>query len=61
MKFLLKKFGAENVIDCVTEVEGITVADQTVPSTFSSSPKCYGGVQLTNDEKKESVMPSTEV
>lgn len=57
VKFLLEKFGAESVIDCVTEVEGITVADQSVPSTFSSNPRRYGGVQLTKDEEKVLCLP----
>ena len=32
-------------------MEGLTVAEQSIPSTFSSSSRCYEGVQLTNDEK----------
>ena len=32
VKFLLGKFGSENVVGCVTE--GITVAEQSGPSTF---------------------------
>ena len=57
VKFLLEKFAVENVIDCVTEVEGITAADQSLPSTFSSNPRCYGGVQLTKDEEKVLCLP----
>ena len=41
----------------MTEVEGITVADQSVPSTFSSNPRRYGGVQLTKDEEKVLCLP----
>ena len=57
VKFLLEKFGSEDVIDCVTEVEGITVADQPVPSTFSSDARCYGGVELSDDEEKVLCLP----
>ena len=41
----------------MTEVEGITVTDQSVPSTFSSNARCYGGVQLTKDEEKVFYLP----
>lgn len=54
--FLSQKYGRKDV-DCVTEVKGITVADQTIPPSFSSSPQCYGGVDLTSDEKKALCLP----
>ena len=57
VNFLSEKFGSKGASDCVTEVEGITVADQPTPSTFSSSPRCYGGVQLTSDEEKVLCLP----
>lgn len=57
VNFLSRKYGQNEVVDCVTEVEGITVADQPMPSTFSSSPQCYGGIELTNDEEKALCLP----
>ncbi len=33
------------------------VADQHLPSTFSSTPRCYGGVELTGDEEKVLYLP----
>ena len=57
VNFLSEKFGLRNTCDCVTEVEGIVVADQPLPSTFSSNPRCYGGVQLTSEEEKVLCLP----
>ena len=57
VNFLSEKFGSRNACDCVTEVEGIVVVDQPLPSTFSSNPRCYGGVQLTGDEEKVLGLP----
>lgn len=41
----------------VSEVEGITVADRSIPSTFSSNPRCYGGIELTRQEEKVLCLP----
>lgn len=55
--FLLRKYGCREVMDCVTEVEGITVGDQTIPCTFSSNPQYYGGVELSGEENKTLCLP----
>lgn len=43
VEFLWQKYGARNK-NIVKEVAGITVADQQITQSFSSSPRCYGGV-----------------
>ena len=45
----------------MTEVEGITVADQQIPESFSSSHRCYGGTQLSSEEKVLSLPPKFSV
>ena len=57
VNFLSEKFGSKGEIDCVTEVEGITLANHPTPPTFSSSPRCHGGVRLTSEEEKVLCLP----
>ena len=50
--FLSNKYGRwdENRNEGTAEIEGIILEDQTVPSSFSSSPRCYGAVELAENE-----------
>jgi hypothetical protein len=53
--FLYKKY---SVTKCVPDVvRGIVIEDQHIPETFSSEPRCYGGVRLDDCEKKALELP----
>ena len=47
--FLRQKFGKRKE-QVVTKIAGITVADQLIPQNFSSSPRCYGNIEVTKNE-----------
>ena len=38
-------------------IRGITVKDQKVPDTFSTEPQCYGGVDLSAEERSALSLP----
>ena len=57
VSFLFQKYGHRERMDCMTEVQGITVGDQTIPGPFSSDTQSYGDVVLTDEEKRTLCLP----
>ena len=49
--FLWQKYGAR-AEECITEIAGVNVEDQEIPEGFTSSPRCYGDVGLSENEEK---------
>ena len=43
--------------DIPDSVRGIVVKDQQIPADFSNSPRCYGGVELNEDERAALSLP----
>ena len=55
IEFLNRKYGRRhNVPD---RVNGVIVADQAIPENFTSEPRCYGSVEVSDDEKAVLSLP----
>ena len=46
---LVRRYSSEEVAP--ENVRGIVVGDRQIPDSFSTEPRCYGGVQLSADEQ----------
>ena len=55
VRFLKQKYGQSKRIP--DDLEGINIADKEIPTTFTSEPRCYGGISLTENEKKVLNLP----
>jgi hypothetical protein len=56
VNFLWQKYEAREE-ECITEIAGVNVEDQEIPESFTSSPRCYGGVGLSENEEKILSLP----
>jgi hypothetical protein len=56
VNFLWQKYGAREE-ECITEIAGVNVEDQEIPESFTSSPRCYGGVGLSENEENILSLP----
>ena len=55
LTFLTKKYSAKTVVP--DTVHGVNIADQPIPPNFSSEPRIYGEVALTEFEKETLALP----
>ena len=50
ISFLVRKHGVQKDVPIV--LRGVTVEDQQIPNTFSTDPRCYGGVVIGRREEE---------
>ena len=56
MKFLKTKYRPKTRI-IPDEIDGIIIKDQSIPENFSTEPRIYGGVSITETRKELSLPP----
>ena len=55
VKHLVEKYGRKRVIP--DEVEGIIIKDQPIVEEFESNPRCYGNVEISEEERQVLKLP----